>query len=515
MTDIVSINPATLETVGKVPITPPAKVKDLVAKARAAQKDWARLPVRERCDILVAAASWLGENADELARTITIDNGKPLAEAMAQEVLPVIELLRQTARTAPKAVRDLRVPIGIMGLMGRSSTVERRPCGVVGIIAPWNYPFSIAAGQAAAALAAGNAVVHKPSSHAPIAGGMVGAMFAGAGLPEGLFTTLSGDAETGRAVISARVDKIAFTGSAAVGREAMRQAAESATPLLLELGGKDPMIVRADADIDLASDGAVWGAFTNAGQACASVERCYVHESIFEVFVELCVRKALALKLGNGMDPDVDVGPMTTLAQLEHVEEQLIDARARGANVLCGGERDRSRVGFFMPPTVIAGVDHSFPIMRDETFGPVLALMPFSDDMQAAGLANDSAYGLSASIWTRDKKAARRMAAVIGAGTVMINDCLSAHAIAGAPWGGVKLSGFGRSHGTAGIEEFTAPVHLHECRSSRKPFWWYPYDMGLVEGLSSLARRIPCGTISRLGAIPILARLLRRTRSSP
>lgn len=504
MTEIISINPATLETLGKVPITSPSKVKELVANARAAQPAWAKLAVRRRAGYLDSACEWLLANAEDVARTITMDNGKPLAEAMAQEIFPTAEFLRYAARQAPLFIRDEPAPLGILRLIGRRSFIAHRPCGVVGIIGPWNYPFAIAAGQAAAALACGNAVLVKPSSWAPIAGGMIGAMFQAAGLPDGIFSHLPGDAETGRSLISARLDKIAFTGSAAVGKDVMRLAGEGPTPLILELGGKDPMIVRQDAHLDRAASAAVWGAFTNAGQACASVERCYVHESMFEEFAELCVRKALALKQGNGLDPDVDIGPMTTPAQLEHVEEQITDAKARGANILCGGERDRSRAGYFFPPTVLTGVDHSFPIMRDETFGPVLPIMPFSDDMQAVRLANDSAYGLTASIWTRDKSAARWMTPLLQAGVVMVNDCVFAHAIPGAPWGGVKQSGFGRSHGRAGIMEFLYPVHVHENSSARKCFWWYPYDMKFLE--------MTGGLLKRIGAIPTIVKAMRRHR---
>jgi len=504
MNEIISINPATLESLGKLPNTSPSKVKELVAKARAAQPAWAKLSVRERARRILSARRWLIDNAEDVARTITMDNGKPLAEAMCHEILPVVDLLKYIADQAHRVIREERACVGVMRLLCRRARVAQRPFGVVGVIAPWNYPFSIAAGQVAAALVAGNSVLLKPSSFAPIAGGMVGAMFDAAGLPDGVFTHTPGDAETGRALIEARVDKIAFTGSVGVGKDVMRLAASGPTPLLLELGGKDPMIVRCDADIDLASSGAVWGAFTNAGQACASVERCYVHESIFEEFAEMCVRKALALKVGNGLDPDVEIGPMTTPAQLEHVEEQLIDAKARGANILCGGERDRSRAGFFMPPTVLTGVNHSFPIMRDETFGPVLPIMPFSDDMQAVRLANDSAYGLAASIWTKDRSAAKWMGALLQAGVIMINDCVSAHAFAGAPWGGVKQSGFGRSHGRAGIMEFCSVACVHENASSRKAFWWYPYDMEFLNMTGRL--------LDKITAIPTIIKAMRRPR---
>jgi acyl-CoA reductase-like NAD-dependent aldehyde dehydrogenase len=510
MAELISINPATLEPIGRMPATPPSKVRELVAAARAAQPAWGRLPAGERCSYIVEARDRILENAHEFACTITADCGKPLAEALAQEIIPAAQLMGYIAAEAPRILRGGELPAGPLRFLGRRSRIAFRPCGVCGVIGPFNYPFAIAAGQVASALACGNAVLVKPSSAAPFAGALVAEVFAAAGIPEGVVAHVPGDASTGRSLVESRLDRISFTGSAAAGREVMRIAAAGPTPLILELGGKDPMIVRADADLDLASSGAVWGAFTNCGQACASIERCYAHEWIYDEFVELCVRKALALKVGNGLDPDVEVGPLATAEGLGRVEWQVADAKARGATIHCGGERMKDRVGFFYPPTVITGVDQGFPIVRDETFGPVLPIMPYSDDMQAVRLANDSAYGLSASIWTGDRRKARAMAREIAAGTVMINDCLSAHAMPWAPWGGVKGSGFGRSHGRHGILEFAEPVHIHEGGSGKKNFWWYGYDLDLVEEIEGLALRWRGGISGLARAIPSLLRLSRR-----
>lgn len=512
MNEIISINPATLEPLGRAPVTSSSKVKELVAAARAAQPSWARLTPHERIQYIARAREHVVENADHIAKSITRDNGKPLVESMSQEVYPVAQQLAYLARNAPRMLRGARLKLGAAGLMGRSSRLERRPLGVVGIITPWNYPFAIAMGQAAQALAAGNAVLLKPSSATATIGALIEEAFRAAGVPQGVFTHLPGDAETGRALAHAKVDKIAFTGSVGTGKDVMHAAAAHPTPLLMELGGVDPMIARADCNMERTTSAAVWGAFTNCGQACASVERCYVHESIFDEFVEICVRKALALKVGNGLDPDVEVGPMTTLAQLEHVEAQIIDARARGATVHCGGERDASRVGFFLPPTVITGVDHSFPIVRDETSGPVLPIMPFHDDMQAVRLANDIAFGLTASVWSKDQGAARSMAREISAGTVMINECVYTHALPGTPWGGVKRSGFGRTHGMLGLWEFTQPTHHHACRDPREDVWWFGYDLGLYESFAELMRRSAGGLLDVVRGGLGLMKLRRRGR---
>lgn len=512
MEEIISINPATLEEIGRTPATSPSKVREYAAEARAACPGWARMGFRERGRYLLRAREHLLAHIDEFARTISVDNGKPLVEALTAELLPTAELLLYFAENSEKLLRSFDQPIGPMRFMRRSSRISFLPMGVVGIISPWNYPFSIAAGETAMALICGNAVLLKPSSSTATVGNKIEEMFLAAGLPAGVFRHIPGDSSTGRALVESAIDKVLFTGSVSAGKEVMAACSASVTPLVLELGGKDPMIVLCDADLDHASSGAVWGAFTNAGQCCASVERVYVHESIFDEFVERCVRKALKLKTGNGLDPDADIGAMTTLAGMQRVEAHLEDATTRGARVHCGGERLRDMRGHFFPPTIITGVDHSYACVRDETFGPLMPIMPFSDDLQAVRFANDSAYGLAASVWSKDIAAAQEIARRIRAGTVVINDCVMTHALCSTPWGGLKSSGFGRTHSRFGLQELVSIHHTHTNKLLRKDAWWYGYDIDLYGKFFSLAGGLSGGLAQKARAILNLLGLWRRKK---
>jgi succinate-semialdehyde dehydrogenase/glutarate-semialdehyde dehydrogenase len=400
--------------------------------------------------------------------------------------------------------------------MGRSSRVEYRPLGVVGIISPWNFPWAIPLGEIVMALMAGNTVVLKPSELTPLVALKIGDVFRRAGLPAGALEVVTGDGSTGAALVEADVDKLMFTGSVATGRRVAEAAAQRLIPVVLELGGKDPMLVLADADIEQAASAAVWGAFANSGQACASVERCYVHESVADEFLRRVVEKTRALRQGVG--ESADVGAMSSERQLQTVEEHVRDAVARGARVLTGGgrapqrpEQDANGQGFFHEPTVLTGVDHSMQAMREETFGPTLPVMVFQTEDEAIRLANDSPFGLTASVWTRDIRRGRKLAARIEAGTVMINEVLYTHGIAQTPWGGVKQSGLGRTHGRLGLLEMVAPYHIHVNRLTRLPdVWWFSYTPQAVALFRALARRFATG--SPLQALLLAPQMLRRQR---
>jgi succinate-semialdehyde dehydrogenase/glutarate-semialdehyde dehydrogenase len=358
----------------------------------------------------------------------------------------------------------------------KAGRLLRRPHGVVGIISPWNFPFSTPAAEAVAALVMGNAVVLKPSELTPLSGLELKSLLLAAGVPDAIFQVVLGDGATGAALIASPIDKLIFTGSVATGRRVAQACAARVLPVVLELGGKDPMLVLDDADLDVAASAAVWGAFFNAGQACLSVERCYVHRSLHDRFVELCVEKTRKLKVGNGADPSTDVGPMIHERQLRIVEQHVADAIASGARVLVGGQRLAELGPNFYAPTVLAGVDHSMLVMREETFGPLLPIMPFDSDDDAIRLANDSEFGLAASIFTRDRRRGERLATRIHAGTVLVNDAVVGFGMCEAPHGGVKSSGIGRTHGHIGLEDMTWPQYLDSDRLPRlKKVWWYGY----------------------------------------
>ena len=510
--EVVSFDPSTGEELGRVPLGTAEDVRRAVERARGAQKTWARLSFAERGRLVMRARQLVLDEMDEVARLVSRESGKPEAEALAMEVVPTLDLMQFFARRTERLLRDEKIDIGLYRFLGRASTIEYRPLGVVGIISPWNFPWAIPLGEVVMALMAGNAVVLKPSELTPLVALKIADVFGRAGLPEGLLEVVTGDGSTGAALVDAAPDKIMFTGSVATGRRVAEAAARRLIPVVLELGGKDPMIVFEDADLEAASSAALWGAFANSGQACASVERCYVHESVAEEFTSRVVSKVRALRQAAG-EEGVDLGAMSSERQLRTVEEHVREAVARGARVLTGGGRlggAHSR-GLFHEPTVLAGVDHTMAVMREETFGPVLPLMTFKDEDEAVRLANDSAFGLTASVWTRSLRRGRRVASRIEAGTVMINEVLYTHGIAQTPWGGVKQSGLGRTHGRLGLLELVAPHHVHVNRLSRVPDpWWFAYTPGAADLFRSLARRFATGSL--LQTLLISPQMLARYR---
>jgi succinate-semialdehyde dehydrogenase/glutarate-semialdehyde dehydrogenase len=515
--EIVSLDPATGEELGRVALCSAEEVRRAVARARAAQKEWAALSFRERGRIILRARQIVLAEMDEIASLISRETGKPVAEAIAMEIVPTLDLMQFFAHSAQRLLRPERIDIGLYGLMGRSSRIEYRPLGVVGIISPWNFPWAIPLGEVVMSLVAGNGVVLKPSELTPLVALKIGEVFrAAGGLPEGLLEIVTGDGTTGAALSVAGADKIMFTGSVATGRRVAVAAAERLTPVVLELGGKDPMLVLEDADVEAAASAAVWGAFANAGQACASVERCYVHESVAEQFTARVVELTRGLRLDRGTREGTDIGAMSSERQRAIVEEQVREAVARGAKILAGGGRPAGDPpGTFHEPTVLTDVDHTMAVMREETFGPVLPLMTFKTEEEAVRLANDSPFGLTASVWTKDTRRGRRLASRIEAGTVMVNEVLYTHGIAQTPWGGVKQSGLGRTHGRLGLLELVAPHHVHVNRLARlQDFWWFNYTPEAARLFRALARRFSTGSAlqTTLLAPQMIRRLLERRR---
>jgi len=471
-----SVNPATGEVLRELECAGDSEVQAAVARARAAQAAWAEIGVRRRVVVLREFQRGLLERKTEVAETITREAGKPVAEALTTEVLVVLDAARFLIENAYRLLRDEPLPHGGSATKLKSGRLVREPYGVVAIISPWNYPFSIPATETLAALVAGNAVVLKPSEFTSLVALELASLLHAAGVPRDVFQVMVGDGATGAALIHSQIDKLVFTGSAVTGKRIALIAAERPLPVVLELGGKDPMLVLDDVDVDVASSAAVWGAFVNAGQTCLSVERCYVHRSLYEKFLRACVEKTNKLRVGHGLDPETDVGPMIHERQLQIVEAHVEDAVARGARVLAGGSRVPELGKNFYKPTVLADVTHEMLIMREETFGPVLPVAAFDSDEEAVRLANDSDFGLAASVWTRNWERGERVARRIQAGTVMVNDVVSGFGISEAPHGGLKSSGVGRTHGRFGLEEMVWLKHLDVDLAPRmKKVWWYGY----------------------------------------
>jgi acyl-CoA reductase-like NAD-dependent aldehyde dehydrogenase len=473
---ISSVNPATGEVLHDFECADESEVLAAVARAREAQAAWAEIDVRKRIAVLREFQRRLHEKKSEIARAITEEAGKPIAEALTTEVSVVLDSARFLIASAYHLLRDEPIPHGNLATKLKSGRLVREPYGVVGIISPWNYPFSIPATETLAALVAGNAVVLKPSEFTSYVALKLELLLHAAGVPKNVFQVVVGDGATGSALLHSLIDKLVFTGSVATGKRIAVAAAERLLPVVLELGGKDPMLVLDDADMDVASSAAVWGAFVNAGQTCLSVERCYVHRSLYETFLNACAEKAKKLRVGHGLDPKTDVGPMIHERQLGIAETHVEDAAARGARVMAGGSRLPELGKNFYMPTVLADVTHEMRIMREETFGPVLPIMAFDSDEEAVLLANDSEYGLAASVWTRNRERGERLARRIQAGTVMVNDVVSCFGISEAPHGGVKSSGIGRGHGRFGLGEMVRLKYLDSDRMpGMKKVWWYGY----------------------------------------
>ncbi len=507
---IESVNPATGEVLQQFCVAPESEVREAVRRARESQMGWAQIGIKKRVSILREFQKLLFNHKTDVAQLITKEVGKPVVEALLTEVVVVLDAAQFCIDNAYSLLREETVPHRNPAMKTKSGQLVREPYGVVGIISPWNYPFSIPATETLAALITGNAVVLKPSELTSLCALRLVELFHQAGVPTKVLQVVLGDGSTGAALVNADISKLVFTGSVATGKRIAEAAASRLLPVVLELGGKDPMIVLDDADLEVASSGAVWGAFMNAGQTCLSVERCYVHRSSYEEFLELVTRKTKMMRVGGGEDDRADIGPLINERQLRIVEAQVDEALARGARLLAGGTRLRQVGPNFYSPTILCDVSHEMLIMREETFGPVLPVMAFDNDDEAIRLANDSEYGLAASVWTKDRARGERVARRIEAGTVMVNDVISCFGISEAPHGGVKASGIGRTHGRHGLEEMTRLKYLDSDRfPGLKKIWWFGYGgsfreqmEGFVDSLfsRSLARRLP-GLIRAAGAL--------------
>lgn len=472
---IAVVNPATGEKVAEVPVHDRAHVAAAVERARRAQRVWAATSFRERARVLYRYRDILIDNKERVADVLTSETGKPRTDAYAVELFYVCDAIGFWAKRAEGFLADQKIRPHL--LLNKRVYSSYLPLGVVGIIGPWNFPLNLTIGDAIPALMAGNAVVIKPSEVTPLSA-MVGVeLAAAAGFPDGLLQTVTGYGATGGDLVDF-VDMMHFTGSVATGRKVARRTAERLIPATLELGGKDPMIVLRDADLERAANAAVWGGLVNSGQVCISVERVYVEEPVYDQFVATVVEKVKAIRQGPS-DGDVDIGSMTFPPQLEKVAHHVEDALAHGAKALTGGRRNPSLPGLFYEPTVLVDVTHDMTAMREETFGPTIPIMKVRDLEEAIRLANDSPYGLAASVWTKDTAKGQVVARRIESGAVCVNDCLVNYLTLDAPMGGRKESGLGRRHGAEGIRKYCHQQTVIVDRFGlKRELFWYPSSPG-------------------------------------
>lgn len=467
--------PATLQVIAEVEETPIEAVPAMFAQAREAFRSWSGLSLDERIQYLRRLRLYMADHLDEIAETISNDTGKVKVEALVADLLPILDALEHIEKHAPRILKKQKQPTPIL-LIGKSSYIEYLPRGVVLVISPWNYPLHLAMMPMISALVSGNTVILKPSEITPLVGKLVEQLFERVHFPSGVVQVAHGGKEVGAALTESKPDYIFFTGSVRTGQIIQAQAAKDLIPTTLELGGKDPMIVFADANLERAVKGALWGAFTNSGQVCMSTERLYVERSIYDAFVSMLIDEVHQLRQGFGIDDDV--GSMTSPAQLSIIKEQLEEALAQGAELRTGSfpAEWQTDQGLFVPLTVLTNVNQSMKVVQEETFGPLLPIIPFDTEEEAVQLANDSNYGLNASVWSADLTKAKRVSSRLVSGAVAINDVIVTIANHHLPFGGAKHSGIGRYHGENGLRIFCHEKAVMIDRGTkRSEVHWYPY----------------------------------------
>jgi acyl-CoA reductase-like NAD-dependent aldehyde dehydrogenase len=487
-----------------VTATEPAAIEDLVKRAREAQARWADVTPRKRAAILRQLKARLLSRAEEIATLVHKECGKPIEEAALAEVLPNADLVDYWTASIEELLDGTNVELNPLAYPGKSGRVHRDPRGVVALITPWNYPVAIPLRTLVPALLAGNAVVFKPSEVTPRAGALVASLFEGL-LPEGLLTLVQGGRDVGSALVRAGVDLVVFTGSVASGRAIAVACAEQLIPCSLELGGKDAAIVLQDANLERTARGLVWGAFTNAGQSCASIERVYVEEPIANRLVAAIVDHVAALQAGR------DTAVLTTARQCDVIRRHLAEAIANGAEVLAGGPPAEGDLAF--PPTVVRLTREDTPLLREETFGPILPIVVVKSEDDAITRTNASKFGLTTSLWTKRIGHARALARKLRSGVVTINNHGFTAALPEAPWTGVGESGYGITNGPHALAELTRPRFVLEDRAGAKQeLWWYPYTPVLRTIAFAMAKaRGGAGLFGRIGAIfQLLGALPRR-----
>jgi acyl-CoA reductase-like NAD-dependent aldehyde dehydrogenase len=496
-----SFNPATGELVGTVETITPAKVQGIVDDVAEVQPFWAALSLEDRARYMRRAVDVLLNDLDQIAELLTSEQGKPRIESYTMELLPTVDSLKWIADNGPGILSDEKISMPLL-LKSKSAKFSFEPIGVVGVIAPWNYPWSIPFGEVAIALMAGNGVVLKPASLTPLIGERIRQTFEKAGLPEGLIRTVHGGGRIGDALVKSTAGKIFFTGSVEVGKKVGVECAKRMKGSVLELGGKDPQIVCADADLANAVSGAVWGGFANAGQTCSGIERVYVVDEVADAFLDGVVRETERLTVGDPRGWTTEIGPMVSDDQAKIVTELVDDAVESGATKLTGGPtKIKGMKGSFIAPVVLTGVTHEMRIMNEEIFGPVLPVMRVESEQEAISLANDSQFGLGASVWTKDRAKGERMSHEIESGMVWVNDHSFSHGACQCAWGGVKDSGLGRSHSKFGFYECVNIKQLAWEPGWTRDMWWQPYDRKLGDAIRSSAQLLYSRNGNRLKAL--------------
>ncbi|WP_040701682.1 aldehyde dehydrogenase family protein [Nocardia vinacea] len=478
-------SPIDRQPIDEIEVGTTEDVERVVAKARVAQPDWAALSVRERARIVRSAVQILVDCREEIIGTVCAETGKPRIEALMVEIVPACDFLNYWSRYAHRVLRPHRQRLHGSLRPLKKLYIHHQPLGVVGVITPWNAPFVLSLNPVVQALLAGNTVILKPSEVTPRSGEWVARILHKAGVPDDVVQVLHGDGETGAALVDADIDKVCFTGSVGTGRKIAASCAPRLVPCTLELGGKDAMIVCADADLERAAAGAVYLSMFNTGQVCMSIERVYVVDSVADEFIRRVTQRAAAVTYGAG---DADMGPLFWDRQLDVVTRHIDDAKAKGADIAVGGAPVAGN-GLYFQPTVVVGATHAMQLMTEETFGPVVAITRVRDEDEAIRLANDSHYGLSGSVFTKDSDKARRIAARLTTGSVVHNDAAVIYGVPEAPFGGRKDSGVGHVNGTDALRGYTQPqpILLDRWQTERGSVW-YPYSQKTIQSLEAVVK---------------------------
>jgi len=500
--NIEAINPATGEKIRTYETATDRQISNAFSKAKDVSQQWKDLSIKKRCGYLKNLRKEIVERKDELVEAIKLDTGKPDVEALMSDVLATLTMIRYYEENTEKIMKTekRKTPLEYPK---NSSYVDYIPIGVVAIISPWNYPFQLSVVPSITALAAGNTVVLKPSEITPITGEKIENFFSKAGFPKGVFQVLQGGGKVGEQMIEEKPDKVFFTGGIETGKKVMKKASDHLISVELELGGNDAMIVFEDADLDRAVKGAVYGSLANAGQLCVAVERIYVQESIEKGFTQKILEEIENIDIGT--ERDVEIGPMILEKQIDVVKKHVDDALEKGADLLTEMRREDN----FLHPIVFKDVTHDMKIVQEETFGPTIPIMSFKAEEEAIELANDTQYGLNASVWTQNKRKAKRVVSQLETGNCYVNDAVKNIGSPYLPFGGVKNSGIGRYHGPEGLISFTETRSVMINKNEGDELNWFPYDKELYDDIRDLIDA-KHGDVGLLKKVKTLFRLWRK-----